>query len=344
MSSPVVPLKKNLTARQTAAAASAASAAASTVTRIIQEDKNTAEEVAMPAKGLVSKGTAEIAITEKISDLQSSSSSSMSSPLSSLPNQLTLSTKIPIVPDPTIPDDTVPDPIVPDSTRVNSKGITRSKVSSSQLAVPPVAAFGRVGRGKNKKYRNSIEPKGIVKADVVIINNHNEKKSCNEITLSNQESATTGESIVDNLPITSPSLLPLPAVLSYAAAASRTTHGVNDRNFSSSAAHITAINQGVEKAAEEGGKQGSGSNILSQVRSKTVRNNAQASLNLIPNSSSTPASASTSVSVCIPSVVDTNTTTSGSASDTYSTGGFIYSEEHNTMFGQERGDGGLVKG
>ena len=57
MSSPVVPSKKNLTARQTAAAASAASAAASTVTRIIQENKNTAEEVAMPAKGLVSKGT-----------------------------------------------------------------------------------------------------------------------------------------------------------------------------------------------------------------------------------------------------------------------------------------------
>ena len=67
MSSPVVPSKKNSTARQTAAAATAASAAAaasaasaataaaSTVTRIIQENKNTAEEVAMPAKGVVSK-------------------------------------------------------------------------------------------------------------------------------------------------------------------------------------------------------------------------------------------------------------------------------------------------
>ena len=354
MSSPTVPLKKNLAAKQTAtavtatvtatataataatvtAAAAATAAAAtvtatavtaatvtavtSTVTRIIQDKKYETENAPVSSKGLGRKGTAERAIPEKILDLYSSSSVSSSSCQRCLPTEITIE----------------PDPIVRDSTLISTKGVTRFKVPSSNLAVPPVAAFGRVGRGKNKKYRNSIEPIGIRGADVGTISDRIESKICNEISSSKQESDSCGEDIVENLPKTFSTLLPSPAVLSYAAAASHTIHCVKKNSLIIDTANITATTQGMDTATEERGKQVSGPNILSKVRAKNVRNTAHASSNLLPDSTST--------SACIVPKVDTSTSTIGI--HTYYTDGFIYSEEQNTMFGQERGDGGLVKG
>lgn len=353
LSSPILPPKRNLAAKQTTTAVP--NNVPPVPKQIPQDKRNTATEVTSTMlmervgrkekeqeKGKEKKAVivdVELAVTTTISAAATASSSSSSSQLTTPPIDSTVS-------DPSIFDPTVFLPNCSDVSAPVSKGVTKVKgaLSKGPVLDQPVTIFGRVGRGKNKKYRNSIDRKSIV----IVKNNGADTKDTNDCNETGSAYVNNVSNGVDDINHLNSSLQhPSSAgTLSYAAAASRNTANVNINidttvNISISDSCITAETHGTRKEKEEEKKKG-----MCTVEEKEIekeRNKSCASNSIIV-AGRDRRKVSHALSDPHLDPVSAFPIVDKADSDTYRADNFIYSEEHGIMFAQEGGDGGLVKG
>ena len=210
------------------------------------------------------------------------------------------------------------------STALPSSSVQHSAPETSNAKANPVPVLpsGRLGKGKNKKYIDGTES---ITSSIPISRSGGSLKSeegslsttTSQHILLQQEGGVEGrenpngqDSQIKDINITSTRV---PVILSYAAAASKNAMAGTDIQHKDSMAHLSSSN------SKEGGR-----------------------LTEAPSSSSSPLL----LTAGLHSFQSDQGTAVGHLNRNIgsATASFVYSEDQDTMFAQERGDGGLVKG
>ena len=193
------------------------------------------------------------------------------------------------------------------------------ETSNAKANPVPVLPSGRLGKGKNKKYIDGTES---ITSSIPISRSGGSLKSeegslsttTSQHILLQQEGGVEGrenpngqDSQIKDINIASTRV---PVILSYAAAASKNAMAGTDIQHKDSMAHLSSSN------SKEGGR-----------------------LTEAPSSSSSPLLLTAGLQSDQGTAVGHLNRKIGSAAAS-----FVYSEDQDTMFAQERGDGGLVKG
>ena len=210
------------------------------------------------------------------------------------------------------------------STALPSSSVQHSAPETSNAKANPVPVLpsGRLGKGKNKKYIDGTES---ITSSIPISRSGGSLKSeegslsttTSQDILLQQEGGVEGrenpngqDSQIKDINITSTRV---PVILSYAAAASKNAMAGSDIQHKDSMAHLSSSN------SKEGGR-----------------------LTEAPSSSSSPLL----LTAGLHSFQSDQGTAVGHLNRNIGSAAasFVYSEDQDTMFAQERGDGGLVKG